>query len=429
MKLRRPWLWLVMAVVVLAAAALAGRAFFKPPVTVGVTSTGPGGPTGAPPAQAVIELASADVARAAYAQLGATITVNGSLKAVNSAVVKAKVAAELKSLTVREGERVQAGQLLGVLDSTEYDWRLRQAEEQAVAAQTQLDIAQRTLENNKALVNQGFISRNALDTSSSSMAGANAALQAARAGAEISRKAVRDTRITAPISGLVAQRFVQPGERVALDARIVEIIDLTRLELEAAVAPEDVVNLRVGQTAAVQVDGLAQPVPARVVRINPSAQTGTRSVLAYLALDVSPTLRQGLFARATIELQRKKALVVPASAVRFEQSQPYVLVLQNGQAQQKRVTTGLRGTIGMPLNTKASDTAGASEEAVLEVSSGLAEGDLVLRGTVGALRAGTKLVLQSAAAASAPPAPPAAPAPPAPPAAPAATAAAPAAPR
>ncbi len=390
MNLRRPWAWLIVAAA-LFTAAYAGRTYFNQRAATATAAVGASGAPDTPKAgtakpEPVIELAAGDVARAVYAELGATLTVNGSLKAVNSAVVKAKVAAELKSLTVREGERVQAGQLLGVLDSTEYDWRLRQAEEQAVAAQTQLDIAQRTLDNNKALVNQGFISRNALDTSNSSMAGANASLQAARAGAEISRKAVRDTRITAPISGLVAQRFVQPGERVALDARIVEIVDLGRLELEASVAPEDVVQLRVGQTALVQVDGLPQAVPAQVVRINPSAQTGTRSVLAYLALQPSPTLRQGLFARATVELQRKKALVVPASAVRFDQAQPYVMVLQGGQAQQRRVSTGLRGTL---------PATAAAEEAVVEISAGLTEGDVVLRGSVGTLRAGTRLALQS----------------------------------
>ncbi len=404
MNLRRPWIWMLVVAAIVAAAVVAGRSRWPgaaaPAAPAAATGAAGLPKAGAktPAAEALIELAAADVARAAFAELGAAITVNGSLKAVNSAVVKAKVAAELKSLTVREGEQVQAGQLLGLLDSTEYDWRLRQAEEQAVAAQTQLDIAQRTLDNNKALVNQGFISRNALDTSNSTMAGASASLQAARAAAELSRKAVRDTRIVAPISGLISQRLVQPGERVALDARIVEIVDLGRLELEASVAPEDVVGLRVGQTAAVQVDGLAQAVPARVVRINPSAQTGTRSVLAYLALDTSPTLRQGLFARATIELQRKKALVVPASALRFDQAQPYVMVLLAGQAQQKRVTTGLRGTLSAPVNTGLSGAGGAREEAVVEISSGLAEGDVVLRCSVGALRAGTKLALQGAAA-------------------------------
>jgi RND family efflux transporter MFP subunit len=406
MTLRRPWLWLIVTALVLAAAAFVARNFL-PRLPASATGPGAGGTTGSKTVVAaaapVIELSAGDVSRAVFADLGASLAISGSLKAVNSAVVKSKVAAELKSLNVREGEAVQAGQFLGVLDSTEFELRLRQAEEQATAAQTQLDIAQRTLENNKALVSQGFISRNALDTSNSTMAGASASLQAARAAAEITRKAVRDTRIVAPISGLIAQRFVQPGERVALDARIVEIVDLGKLELEAAVAPEDVVRLRVGQPATVLVDGLAQPVAARVVRINPSAQTGTRSVLAYLALDSSAALRQGLFARATVELQRKKALVVPASAVRYDQAQPYVLVLQAGQAQQRRVSTGLRGNIGSAAAGVAAGPGAApaaGEEAVLEITSGLAEGDVVLRGTVGALRSGTRLALQGSAAGS-----------------------------
>ena len=106
---------------------------------------------------AAIELAPADVATARQAELVTQLQVSGGLKAAQTAMVKAKVAAELKTLSVREGDRVQAGQLIGQLDSTEFTWRLRQAEDQAAAAQAQLDVAQRTLDNNKSLVNQGFI--------------------------------------------------------------------------------------------------------------------------------------------------------------------------------------------------------------------------------------------------------------------------------
>ena len=337
-----------------------------------------------------IELATTDLARASQIELTQILAITGSLKAVQSAVVKAKVAGELKSLLVREGDRVKAGQVIGQIDTTENQWRLRQAEDQALAAQSQLDIAQKTLDNNKALVNQGFISRNALDNSVSSASGANASLQAARAAAEIARKGVQDGTIRAPIAGLVAQRLVQPGERVGVDARIVEIVDLGRLELEASVAPEDVVQLRVGQVAQVQIDGLAEPVQARVVRINPSAQTGTRSVLAYLELASgtgSAGLRQGLFARASIELQRKPALVVPATALRFDQARPYVLAVAGGKAVAQSVTTGSRGEVMID---------GKSENAV-ELTSGVDAGTTLLRDTVGTLREGTRLVLPGAA--------------------------------
>ena len=357
-------------------------------------------PAAPPPAAAAsaaqaLELTRDDIAVATRADLSSTLAVSGGLRAVQSAIIKAKVAAEVKTLTVREGDRVRAGQLIGQLDATEYQWRLRQAEDQAQAAQAQLDIAQRALDNNKALVNQGFISRNALDTSVMSAAGAQASMQAARATAEIARKAVQDSQIRAPIGGLVAQRFVQPGERVGLDTRIVEIVDLGRLELEANIAPEDVVQMRIGQTAQVQIDGVDKPVAARVVRINPSAQAGTRSVLAYLELAGDPAavgLRQGLFARGNIELQRKQAVVVPVSALRFDQARPYVLAVQDGQAQARIVTTGARGDVLLD---------GRSEAAV-EITGGLEPGAVVLRGTVGSLREGTRLKLPLAAAAAAP---------------------------
>ena len=198
---------------------------------------------GAAPAMQAIELAAGDVARAEQSELITLLQVSGGLKAANSAFVKAKVAAELIELTVREGDRVSAGQLIGRLDATEFKWRLRQAEDQAQAAQSQLDIAERTVVNNKQLVAQGFISKNALDTAESSAAGANASLQAAKAAAEIARKSVLDSEVRAPIGGLVAQRLAQQGERVGVDGRIVEIVDLSRIELEAAVAPEDVLEI------------------------------------------------------------------------------------------------------------------------------------------------------------------------------------------
>lgn len=338
-----------------------------------------------------IELAPVDVASAADALLTQTLAVSGTLRAVRTALVKARVAAEVRTLDVREGDRVAAGQLLGRLDATEYDWRLRQAEDQARSAEAQLEIATRTLDNNKALVAQGFISKNALETSVSSEAGARAALQAARAAAELARKAVRDAEIRAPIAGLVAQRFVQPGERVAVDTRLLEIVDLARIELEAAVAPADVLALRVGQTARVAIDGLAEPVAARVARIAPSAQSGTRSVLAYLELAPQPALRQGLFARATVELAARRALVVPASAVRLDQARPYVLALEQGRAVERPVELGARGEAQFD----------GRREGAVEIASGLAAGATVLRATVGSLRAGTRLRLAAAAPAAA----------------------------
>ncbi|MBP5988868.1 MAG: efflux RND transporter periplasmic adaptor subunit [Piscinibacter sp.] len=334
-----------------------------------------------------LDLAPGDVVTAKRATLARTLEVSGGLKAVNSAVVKAKVAAELRTLTVREGDRVRAGQVIGQLDTVELDWRLRQAEQAAASARAQFGIAKRTLENNRALVAQGFISPTGLETSVDNEAAARANHEAAVAAVELARKARADGTLVAPIAGLVSQRLAQPGERVPVDGRIVEIVDLARVELEAAVAPEDVVQFALGQRATLQVDGLPEPLAARVARINPSAQTGSRSVLVYLAVDPHPALRQGLFARGRVAVAELQGIAVPLAAVRTDLSQPYVLQVSNGKATLKTVKLGARGEL--------------AGQAWVIVSDGLAEGATVLTGSAGAVRDGTPVRLVGPAAASA----------------------------
>ena len=340
-------------------------------------------------APSALELGTADVTTARTLELSRTLPVSGGLRSVNSAIVKARVAAEVKTLTVREGDAVKAGQVIGRLDTSEFELRVRQAEQAAVSARTQLDIAKRALDNNRALVAQGFISPTGLETSVSNEAGAQASYQAAVAAAGLARKSRADALLVAPISGIVSQRLVQPGERVAVDAKLVEVVDLSRLELEAAVAPEDVGGVQVGQLARLTIDGLSEPAIAKVARINPSTQAGTRAVMVYLALEPQAGLRQGLFGRGGIEVQRKTALVVPLAAVRVDQAQPYVLAIVAGRIERRTVLLGARGEA--LLDGKL--------DAAVEVSSGVTEGMLLLRATAGALRDGT-LVRVAAQAAS-----------------------------
>jgi len=377
--MKRSLKWGIGLLVVLLLAAAVGRGLLAR------KAAGAAAAAAASAAPVALDLAPEDLATASRRELVRSLEITGAIKAVNSAVVKAKVAAELQQLNVREGDRVVAGQVLGRLDATEYEWKLRQAREQSAQAQAQLDIAERALENNRALVNQGFISKNALDTSVSNAAAARAALQAANAAAELARKSQNDTVLRAPIAGWVSQRLVQPGERVAIDARIVEIVDLSRLEIEAALAPEDVGAVRIGAEAQLQVDGIAAPVTARVARINPATQAGTRAVMVYLGVDPLPGLRQGLFAQGRIALERKTALAVPAAALRVDQARPYALAVIDGKVVQRLVSLGARGS---------SPDGG---EALVEVTEGLADGDRLLRGTVGGVREGTLVRLTAPA--------------------------------
>jgi membrane fusion protein (multidrug efflux system) len=341
------------------------------------------------------ELAPTDVVAAGTHELVRLLSVSGGLKAVNSAFIKAKVAGEVKALTVREGDVVKAGQVLGQLDTTELVLRVSQAEQTAASSRAQLDIARRALENNRALVAQGFISPTGLETSVSNEAAARANHGAAQAAVDLARKSLADARLIAPISGTVSQRLVQVGERVSIDTRLIEVVDLSRIELEAAVPAEDVADVRVGQTARLEIDGYREPVEATVARINPSTQAGTRAVMVYLSVKPHPGLRQGLFAKGSIELQRRNALVVPAGVVRVDQARPYVMAVVDGRIVHKPVTVGARGDARLD----------GVRESVVEISEGLSAGTRVLRATVGLLRDGSPVTLAPAPAASATAAP------------------------
>jgi len=370
--MRRGVTWAIAAVTALVLVAAGARVVMSRKAAASATAAAQRLPGG-------LDLAAGDVVVARTIELPRTLEVSGGLKAVNSAVVRAKVAAEIKSLTVREGDSVRAGQVVGQLDTVELDLRLRQAEQTASSTKSQLDIALRALDNNRALVAQGFISATGLETSISNEAGARASYEAARSAALLAKKGRGDATLVAPISGLVSQRMVQPGERVAIDAKLLEIVDLGQLELEAALAPDDVAGLAIGRRAVLRVDGLSTPVGARVARINPSAQAGTRSIMAYLAVEPQPALRQGLFVRGTIELDRQRALALPLSAVRTDQSRPYVLVVKGGQAVASPVKLGARGSVG--------------GDAWVEIASGVSEGESVLAASTGIVRDGTPVRL------------------------------------
>ena len=321
-----------------------------------------------------IELSDGDIAIAEKMTMTQGLPVSGTLKAVRSAMVKARVAGELVLLEVREGDAVKMGQIVARVDNTEYLARQSQNKQQAEAARAQVEVAQRQFDNNNALVNQGFISKTALDTSISNLNGAKASYQAALATLDVATKALDDSVLKAPLNGFVSQRFAQPGERVAPEARIIEIVDLSQLELEATLTSAQAMNVKLGQIAKLNVEGTREEVSAKVLRINPSTQTGSRSVLIYLGLQSHPLLRQGVFVQGSLETQKVQAIVVPLESVRSDKTKPYVQVIRDDKVMHIQVELGAKGE--------------ANGKAVMALKE-IEEGSLLLAPSAGAVRDGT----------------------------------------
>ncbi len=374
----RKWWWAVALLVVLG--VWGGVRLKHTPTTPASAPTASRAPDG------WIEVSGIDLLTLQEQVLGVGVPVSGTLRAAQSAWVKARVAGELQAFSLREGDSVKAGQIVGRIDPTEYERRLRQALEQAQAAQAQVDIARKQYDNNNALVQQGFISQTALDTSLYSLQAAQATLRAAQAGAEVARKSLDDSVLRAPISGQVSLRSSQNGERLAIDAKVIEIVDLQQLELEATFSPVDAGRVVVGQSARLQVEGIHETIAARVVRINPSVQTGSRNVLAYLQVSPVTGLRQGLFASGLIGTAQMRAVALPITAVRTDQSVPYVQWVQEGTVRHAPVKVGSRARLAHQPD--------GEEWVQIE---GLSAGSTVLAGHLGRLREGLQVRTTGAA--------------------------------
>jgi membrane fusion protein (multidrug efflux system) len=377
--LTRRLLWAAVAVGVLAAAGAAwqrGRAPASPPAVAAPAA----------PAPATLEFAPGDLAVVQPGRMQRTVPLTGTLRPVNQTVVRTKVAGELREVPVREGMAVKRGQTVARIDTVEYEVRVREREAQRLAADAQLAQAKRTLENTRQLHDRGFVSQSALDQVQSAWEVASGNRDAVLAQLALARKALADTALVAPIDGIVAERFAQPGEKLAVDGRVMSIVDLSRMEIEAPVPAAEVGGVAIGQPVELRVEGVAQRQTGRVARIAPSTQPGTRSVPVYIALDNrDPSVRAGLFAQGSLAVESRDGVIaVPAAALRDAGARLFVYVVEDGRLAERDVRPGLRD-----------DASGT-----VEVREGLRPGDRIVAANLGTLRAGSLVKVAGAASAA-----------------------------
>jgi RND family efflux transporter MFP subunit len=275
--------------------------------------------------------------------------VNGTIKATESATVKAKVSGDVKKVFVKEGEAVKAGHLLAQIDTTEWASRLAEREANLKQALAQLAIAERSLNNNKALVEKGFISMSALETSQDTVAANRAQVNAIQEQLIQARKTLKDATVSSPLNGVVTEKLVSTGDKASLDMKLFTVISPNSLEFEAPLNPQDAARLEPGTPIQLSAPGV-QAINSTVNRINAAVNSVSRTVSIYATLPAGSSFKSGQFATGVLRLARKaEGIVVPMDALRDEAGRQVLYVLskesQGEILQIQAVKPGIRGEL------------------------------------------------------------------------------------
>ena len=332
--MRKPWLWsggvaIIVAIVAVSVVQLRAKSADsnkdkKPDVT--------------------LEFTPGEVVKPLLAAMPERIEFSGPLMAPRTAVVRAKAAGTLLTLSVAEGSRVKAGQSLGTIDLSDLQSRNAERAAGVDSARARMAEAERIHKSNEDLANQKFISANALESSRASLEAARAQLKSAQAQLATSALGIREAALVAPISGVIGRRNVVPGEKVSAEQELMTVVDLKELELGGVVGTHQVSMLRPGQKLAVRVEGATEPVEGRIDRIAPMAEAGTRGIRVVVLLpNADERFRAGQYASALVSLDDPAPrLTVPVTSVGQASGQDFVWTVENGALVRRLVITGRR---------------------------------------------------------------------------------------
>ncbi|QGP91663.1 Macrolide export protein MacA [Neomoorella glycerini] len=361
-------------------------------------------------------------AAAGRGKLAATVEISGALVPVRVASVVSKLAGQVLAVKADVGDRVQAGQVLVEIDTKELQAQLRQAEAAVRGVQDQaeqarigmetaqvaianagvaLDAAQKYYDRIKALADAGAASQSQLDDARTKLDQAKNGLDAAKKQYEVAKKqyeiasgsglaqaqaAVNTIKvnmsnavITSPITGVVTNRNINPGEMAAPTSPLplLTIADTSTLKLQGTVGQEAVPLLAGGQKVTVTMDALpGREFTGTVTQVGPVAAATGQRFPVEISLANPGELKAGMTARAVFKLAAPEGVVVPLAAVRTDGGQDYVFVVKNGKVERRPVVLGLK-----------------NEEQVM-VLKGLEAGEQVAVTNVGVLQDGMAVTVE-----------------------------------
>jgi RND family efflux transporter MFP subunit len=310
------------------------------------------------------------------------VVLTGTLRPRAQVQVVAEVAARLVRVVHEEGARVAKGDVLAVLDDTDY--RLANDRARAALAVAEANRAHAQAEKERAdnLLKTGGITDRDHLSAQVALQVADASLAQARAEAAIAGQQLARTQVRAPFGGRVAKRFPDPGAMLAAGTPLFTMVDDSVLEFEAQVASRNLGRVRPGAPVQLSVDALPDTrIEGRVARVQPLVDESSRSFEAVVEVPGRAGLVGGLFARASVRVgEVEGALIVPPAALVREGADPdsaSAFVVRQGRAEKVTVALGVEAPDG------------------IQVTSGLAAGDLVVLDPPTALASGAPVDVQN----------------------------------
>jgi len=286
--------------------------------------------------------------RVAPVELTERLATTGTVRANEEVEIVSEISGKISAIHFEEGSRVSAGQLLLKIDDSE----LLAEQQRAVY---RVELAERDEARQKQLLEDGVISREAYDV-------ALGELNVLRAELQLIEAQLVKTEIRAPFDGVIGLRWVSPGSYLSSQTRIASLNDLDPVKLDFTVPEKYSALMKVGDEISFEVEGFERSFPGTIYAIEPSIDAATRS-LRVRARCPNPDglLVPGAFANVDLVLRAvEDALTVPSIAVIPELGGKKVFVYEDGAAQPRQVETGIRS------------------ETAVQITSGLAEGDLVI---------------------------------------------------
>jgi len=322
---------------------------------------GAAGPAGASGGPAVVEVGKVEVLR-----IEDDAQAVGSLRAVQTVIVRPEVSGRINKLGFTDGGRVRKGQLLVQLDNALQDAQLKQALAQSSIART-------NLQRSRELQAQNFVSQSAVDQNA-------AALEVAEAQVSLARAQLSRLAILAPFDGVVGIRGVALGDYVKDGADLVSLEDRSRMWVDFRLPERFVGRTKVGQTVEVSLDAMpGKSFAGKVEALDALVDANGRSLLVRARVDQSGAeLKSGMFARARIVFAvRERALMVPEEALVPQGGKQYLIkaVPAPGGAASAAANNGA----GPPLVSQRLEAKlGVRQAGKVEILEGLSVDDLVV---------------------------------------------------